>query len=256
MSPGGHGLRMSLRREHGSTGEHRSLEPLDETGGPPDDSVGIDRFAASRRGFLASAGLGFGALMVTGAPPAKAAGVTVVNHAFNGVAAFVLPGNDAYSRRQGVYTDKPGGVEAQAGKVVVETLDRAIPIQLSETALPAPGALGFALILQGLAIQANPLSVVGPFQSAFANLTFLQKRGVLERLDALPGIRGSAVGYAGNAIITLAGLGAFSERGKFDRRTGVLSGRPIGWDRSNYGGRSDGHAEFIGYFQDRTEVQG
>lgn len=248
---------MSNRREFfGAVDPDRLPALLDPGSGPAEESVGLDRFAASRRGFLASAGLGIGALMVTGAPPAQAAGVTVVNHAFNGVAAFVLPGNDAYSRRQGVYTDKPGGVEAQAGKVVVETLDRALPIQLSETALPAPGALGFALILQGLAVQASPLSVFGPFQSAFANLTFLQKRGVLERLDALPGLRGSVVGYAGNAIITLAGLGAFSERAKFDRRTGVLSGRPVGWDRSNYGGRSDGHAEFIGYFQDRTEVQG
>jgi hypothetical protein len=49
-------------------------------------------------------------------------------------------------------------------------------------------------------------------------------------------------------------MGAWSERQTFDPKTRVLTGRPPAWDRSNYGGVSDGWPEFIGYFEGRTEV--
>lgn len=134
--------------------------------------------ATSRRRFLAGAAAGTGALLVTGAAPSSASAAAFLDDTFDGVAAFVVPGNDKYSRHQRVSTSSPGGVD-------------------------------------------------------------------LSR---------SSIEFAANAVITLAALGAYSEVATFDRRTKQLAGRPIGWDLSNYGGVSDGWPEFIGYYQDRTEV--
>lgn len=201
------------------------------------------------------AGFGAGALAVTGAPPASAAAPRFVEDAFAGLAAYVLPGNDAFSKQQKVMFAGPGGVAAGAGLVVRESLDIAIPIQLTKaTALSAPGALGYALILKLVALDVNPLSIIGPFANPFANLTWLQKRDVLERVEKIPGLVGSVIGYSANALSTLAGLGAYSERAVYDRRTGILASRPVSWDYSNYGGRSDGWPEFIGYLDGVTEV--
>lgn len=213
--------------------------------------------ATSRRRFLAGAAAGAGGLAIAGAwPQHAAAGVTSIDHAFAGVAAFVAPGNDAFSRHQGVRTDQPGGVDAQAGRVVIETLDAALPLVLGEAEVRAPGALGVAILLDTLAVQRRALSVIGPFASPFANLKYLEKRWVLEQLDLSPLLNGTPLEYGGNAITTLAAMGAFSERASFDRRAGVLTSRPKAWDRSQYGGVSDGWPEFIGYYQDRTEVTG
>lgn len=211
----------------------------------------------SRRRFLAGAAAGAGGLVVAGSWPAPAAaGVTSIDHAFAGVAAFVAPGNDSFSRQQGVQTTQPGGVDAQAGRVVIETLDAALPLVAGEAEVRAPGALGVAILLDTLAVQRKALSVVGPFASPFANLKYLDKRWVLEQLDLSPLLNGTPLEYGGNAITTLAAMGAFSERASFDRQAQQLRDRPKAWDRSKYGGVSDGWPEFIGYYQDRTEVTG
>jgi hypothetical protein len=206
---------------------------------------------STRRAFLTSAGLGISALTLFGMPQqASAALPRFVEDAFDGLAAFVLPGNDAFSRQQGKTYPGPGAVAAAGGLVVRETLDRAIPLQLGELPIPAPGALGYALIMQSVAVSVAPLAIVGRFAHAFANLSWLQKREVLNRIDGLPGLGGSVIGYSGNALSTLAGLGAYSERAVYDRATKRLSGRPVSWDCSGYGGRSDGWPEFKGYFED------
>lgn len=220
---------------------------------PPDHPPG-GVLRHNRRAFLASAGAGAGALLLTGAPSARGASLAFVDDAFNGLAAFVLPGNDRYSRQQKKTFPGPGAVANLGGLVVRETLDQYVPIQIAEAALPAPGALGYALILQTVTLGVDPLAIIGPFANPFANLSWQRKLEVLQRVEELPGLNGSVIGYSANALTTLAGLGAYSERSAFDRRTEQLTGRPISWDYSNYGGRSDGWPEFIGFLDGVTEV--
>ncbi|MBO9531738.1 MAG: twin-arginine translocation signal domain-containing protein [Solirubrobacteraceae bacterium] len=210
--------------------------------------------AINRRVFLAGASVVGGSLVLTGALPKEAEAAAVVSDAFNGLAAFVAPGNDRFSERQGVSTALPGGVANGAAAIVQDTLDAAIPVVLGESEVKLPGALAYALLLSNYAMQVSPLSLVGPFGNAFANLTWIQKREALIRLDAAPPLDNTQITYAGNALITLAALGSFSEGTAYDWRTKVLSGAPVGWQRSKYQGVSDGHADFIGYYQDRTEV--
>lgn len=210
----------------------------------------------TRRAFLtaASAGLGLLALGSVPTPAAAASRPRFIEDAFAGLAAFILPGNDAFSKQQKKTYPGPGGVAAGGGIVTRESLDIYVPIQVGEKILQAPGALGYAIILQTLALNVDPLSVFGPMQNPFANLTWLKKRAVLERLENLPGLTGSVIGFSANALPTIAGLGCYSERDKFDPRTLELKGRPVSWDYSNYGGRSDGWPEFIGYLDDVKEV--
>lgn len=216
---------------------------------PPPQPGGLNR-----RGFLAGVSIVGGSLVLTGTFPKEAEAADLITDAFNGLAAFVAPGNDKYSVKQGVSTSKPGGVANGAAQVVRDTLDSAIPIVVGEAETKAPGALAYALLLGNYATQVATFSAIGPFSSAFANLTWIQKREALIRLDAAPPLEGTQVTYAGNAMITLAALGSFSEGTAYNRKTKVLSGTPVGWQLSKYQGVSDGHADFIGYYQGRTEV--
>ena len=53
---------------------------------------------------------------------------------------------------------------------------------------------------------------------------------------------------------------AFSEIDVFDPATGRLRARPVGWDHCGYLGDRlepvEGWDDFLGYYQDRTEVEG
>lgn len=226
----------------------RAAHPGDSPATPSPDRT-------TRRRFLTAASAGTAAVVATGAVPERAAAATFVDHSFDGLAAFVVPGNDRYSKQQRLTAPGHGGVDAMAGRVVKETLDAAIPLTVSDHGqLPAPGALGVALLLESLALHVNPIAVFGPFASPFANLTWTQKRAVLQQLDNQPLLNRASIEFAGGAVVTLAALGAYSERAVFDRRSGELRGTPIGWTASNYGGVSDGWDEFIGYHQGRQEV--
>ena len=193
-------------------------------------------------------------MLVAGTAPPSASAAAFLADTYDGLAAFVVPGNDRFSHHQRVSVGRPGGVDAQAGRVVRETLDSAVPLVLAEAELGAPGALGVALLLESFALYRSPLAAVGPFSSPFANLSFVQKRSVLQDLDETPLLKEASIEYAGNALVTLTALGAYSEAHQWDPRTRTLKGRPLGWDWSNYGGVSDGWPEFIGYLGDRTEV--
>lgn len=195
-------------------------------------------------------------MLLAGTAPPTASAAAFLDDTFDGLAAFVVPGNDRFSRHQRVWVDRPGGVDAQAGRVVQETVNSAVPLVLADAELGAPGALGVALLLESLALHRNPLAVIGPFSSPFANLSFTQKRSVLQDLDESPVLKEASIEYAGNAVITLTALGAFSEAHQWDPRTRTLKGEPLGWQWSKYGGVSDGWPEFIGYLGDRTEVTG
>jgi hypothetical protein len=209
---------------------------------------------ATRRRFLTTAAAGTGAMLISGTAPQTASAAAFLEDTFDGLAAFVVPGHDRFSRHQRVWMPRPGGVDAQAGRVVRETVDSAVPLVLLEAEVGAPGALGVALLLESLALYRNPFAAFGPFSSPFANLSFVQKRTALQDLDETPVLKEASIEYAGNALITLAALGAYSEAHQWDPRARKLKGRPLGWEWSNYGGVSDGWPEFIGYLGDRTEV--
>ncbi len=226
------------------------MEPVPPTAPRPGPA------STTRRRFLTTAAAGSGALLVAGTAPSTASAAAFLDDTFDGLAAFVVPGRDRFSRHQRVWVDRPGGVDAQAGRVVRETVDSAVPLVVAEAELGAPGALGVALLLESLALYRNPLAAFGPFASPFANLSFVQKRTVLQDLDESPLLKEASIEFAGNAIITLTALGAYSEAHQWNARTRTLKGQPLGWGWSKYEGVSDGWPEFIGYLGDRTEVMG
>ncbi|MGW7555735.1 hypothetical protein [Streptomyces rimosus] len=141
---------------------------------------------------------------------------------FRGLAAFALPGDDAYSRAQGTPRGRAGGVTAEAGELVVASLDRFVPFP-QEVARPLtmalvtataeagielprhlPSELGrldaaLRLLLRGdekiplslvaavllglLAAQVNPAATGGPFLSPFSRLSYRDKARAFELLE-------------------------------------------------------------------------
>ena len=125
---------------------------------------------------------------------------------YRGLAAWVVPGPDAYSRAQGQTSPTPGGVQAGAGEFLLHGLDRYVPASdellrpighalLTGTAETAPGplppvpleALGalddelqtllasdrtipitllVAMLLNSLAVQVDPGALAGPFPAS------------------------------------------------------------------------------------------
>ncbi|KOG66610.1 hypothetical protein ADK76_01875 [Streptomyces griseoflavus] len=190
-----------------------------------------------RRAFLARTGvLGAGAGLAGGHGRAAAAPVPGVEEliglvrpvlarlaldTFRGLAAFALPGDDAYSRAQGTPRGRAGGVAAGAGELVVASLDRFVPFP-QEVARPLtmalvtataeagielprhlPSELGrldaaLRLLLRGdekiplslvaavllglLAAQVNP-AAAGPFLSPFSRLSYRDKARAFELLE-------------------------------------------------------------------------
>lgn len=221
---------------------------------PPPEPNPLD--ALSRRSFLTGAAIVGGSLVLTGAIPTEAEAADIVLDGFNGLAAFVVPGNDRFSKQQRLTTPRPGGVDNGSARIVRRTLDAAIPVPLGELDVPVPGALAYALLLKAYAINVRALSIVGPFANPFANLTWTEKREALIRLDAAPPLERTQITFAGNALITLAAFGAYTEGTAYHRPAKRLVRQPVGWQLSNYQGVSDGHPDLLGYYQGRTEVTG
>jgi hypothetical protein len=152
----------------------------------------------------------------------------------------------------------------------VATLDDALGA-LIEGGATIPLSLTVALLLNLVATQVNPAAVSGPFLSPFARLSFAEKAKAFELIEGpnadlvaaldvnLPEpLRGSVSGllkFVGGALLEFAGFGAYNEHAVFDRETKTLTARPVGWTLSDYEGVSDGWDEFLGYYQDRTEVE-
>jgi hypothetical protein len=90
---------------------------------------------------------------------------------------------------------------------------------------------------------------VGPFTSPFANLSYAEKVTVFSILES--GGAGADVPPLVNALLVYAGLMTYSEAGVLDPSTGMLVAPPVGWSISSYGGVSDGHADFQGYYRNR-----
>jgi len=137
-----------------------------------------------------------------------------------------------------------------------------------------PLSLPVALLLNYLATLANPLSLRGLFLSPFARLSFADKARALELLEVvhrdvvalidsnLPQPLKSSVSgllaFFGGALYEFGAFGCFGEFDVFDPERRVITGRPVGWRLSGYlpdGQTGDGWDDFIGYFQNRREVE-
>ncbi|NDL55464.1 hypothetical protein [Phytoactinopolyspora mesophila] len=153
----------------------------------------------------------------------------------------------------------------------VNTLDQALMVILrNDQAVPL--SLVVALLLNLLATQVNPLAVTGSLLSPFARLSLDEKCRAFELLEGpnadllavldsnLPEpLTSSLAGllqFLAGALLEFSAFGAHNEFAVFDPGTKELIERPVGWELSGYqpDGVVDGWNEFIGYYEDRTEV--
>ena len=91
--------------------------------------------------------------------------------------------------------------------------------------------------------------VGGPFLSPFSNLSFLNKARVFAALEGNP----ASAPIAG-VLPLIVGFLSYVETAVFNPVTRTISGRPIGWNLSNYPGVADGRNDFKGYFKNRREA--
>jgi hypothetical protein len=194
----------------------------------------------------------------------------VVLDTYNGLAAMLWPGKDAYSVAQGEWNDRPGAIAANAGRHVMVALDGLVPqpytaLRDNHETVPLSGSVASAINTVALAV--NPAAVAGPFPSPFASLAFADKAAVWRTLEedtrqvsdrdpthslgVLQGVFG--------VVPALVQFLAFSEIDVFDPATRTLTRRPVGWDHCGYLGTRlepfEGWDDFLGYYQDRKEVE-
>ncbi len=210
--------------------------------------------ALSRRAFLARTALATAAAALApsllekmglgkmGTAEAAVLPNSVVVDTMNGVLAFVVPGADPYSVQQGVTRSEPGAIEANA------TIPLLYGLNIAGLAPPPFDTLSelIAFLLNNIASSIAP-SVSGPFSSSFANLSFAQKAMVFSVMES--GAAGPGLGPIVNSLLLYSGLMAYSEAGVLDPSTRTLVATPVGWTISSYGGVSDGHKDFQGYYK-------
>jgi hypothetical protein len=211
-----------------------------------------ERSFVSRRDFVARSGLVGLAVMFAPLPhvarrrgwvAGEAADPNIVHESLDGLAAYVVPGNDPYSVAQGVSDSGPGAVAARATDGFIEVVDALAPVT-------APGnSTTVAGVLNALAGQLNPQNSTSRFRSQFAGSSFDRKRAVFARLESDPS---EALRYLAAVAPALIALLTYSEYGVLDRRTHQLRGTPVGWLISDYGGVADGHDEMRGYYRAPT----
>jgi hypothetical protein len=194
-------------------------------------------------GGLAAATTAFLAVGDRWVDAARAADIDLVHDTLNGLVAFVVPGPDDYSLHQGVSTTEPGGIAASCTDALIVTLDGLTPFVPSFSATAAS-------ILNDVAQQVDP-AATGPFQSAFARLSFAEKVYVIAAMDGTDPLKPLA-GF----LPAIIGFLSYSEAGVFDPKTMRLAAQPVGWQLSGYEGVAEGRSEFHGYFQDRRTVEG
>lgn len=237
----------------------------------------------SRRAFLARAGAFAGASVLWQVSPllrlrgwddpAYALETDLVRDSLNGLAAFVWPGNDAYSIAQGEATGRPGAMAAGTTTAFIESLDAFIPapdvpFENHET-LPLSGAV--ANLLNVMAVTVNPAALGGGFPSPFARLSMAEKAEVFRRLEGDTGVpdadlpppftstTGNFQFFAG-AVPPFVALLAFSEHQVFDPDTRTLTAVPVGWAHTRYQGGDrkvpvEGWDELRGYYRGRIAAE-
>jgi hypothetical protein len=213
----------------------------------------------SRRTVLAGAmGLSGLAVLAGIGSPARARADTDpgIHDAFQGLMAFVVPGGDGYSVHQGQTSTTPGGVEAGAAASLEHVYDQAFPFPVFGRLfnINLPGAAGIAALLNLTALAVDPSAGSGPYAAAFANLSYANKAEVFRQLEGPNVADGTPVRFILSTLSGLATSTVYSEAPVFDRTTGQLTGTPVGWQISNYGGVSDGWNEFKGYYRGIDKV--
>jgi hypothetical protein len=175
---------------------------------------------------------------------AYAAGPNVVQQTMDGLVAFVVPGQDRYSRAQGTRSKTAGGIEAGTTSALTRTLDRFLPgpLPLSTTA---------ATILNEFAKQVDPASQRGKFASPFANLSFAKKARVFQTVESLQGASGGPIRFLVGNLPDLVAFLAYSEAGVYEAKRKRLRRRPLGWRLTRYAGVVDGRKELKGYWRGR-----
>lgn len=199
----------------------------------------------------------------------------IVLDTFNGLAAFVWPGDDAYSVVQGEATDHPGAIATNAGHHIREALDSFVPapdvpVENDET-MPISG--GIASMINVVAATVNPIGEPAPFPSLFARLTYGDKVETWRRLEEetraldssqMPEPFTHSAGMLQFVFGVLPGFVqffAFSEIDVWDADSRSLTERPVGWDHAGYlrefGTRPpEGWDDLKGYYGGRWEVRG
>lgn len=227
------------------------------TDGPVTHALAGEPERLSRRALLAHAGLlAFTAALAPLPRMAERAGLldaawaatpdSVIRDTLDGVAAYVVPGNDRFSAAQGVSRPGPGGVAARAGEGLRATLeisgsavpDAVVTILNSFARTIDPGAdnragdLGFGAPLPALAYAAK--------QVLFSRLS----QSVDETLRTL-----------GGSLPAVTAFLAYSEYGVLDAPTNTLTAEPVGWQLTGYDGVADGRNAFRGYFEGRRTTR-
>jgi hypothetical protein len=255
--------------------------------------VGRTKSLISRRQFLARSGTVAGLSVLANVlptflkargwyDPAYAQTPDLVRDTLNGLVAFVLPGDEIYSRAQGEQGGGPGGIEAGATDLLVANLDRYLPTPVLDVAgipLTVPGvetvplSAAVANLLDAVALTVNPLpgnllSSDGLIVSPFARLSMAEKAKVFQELEGLqmpdvflpePFTRVSGnLSFLVGIVPAFAGFLASNEAGVFDPKTRTLTARPVSWQISGYqpNGPVEGWDELKGYYQGRKKVGG
>lgn len=182
-------------------------------------------------------------------PAAFAQGEDVVQDTLSGLIAFVLPGDDDYSRAQGDSTKEPGGLAAGTLPVFIRNLDAFVPVAVpgagTET-LPASG--GVATLLNRYALEVNPAASSGQFASPFARLSNAEKAEVFKRFESDTAWDDTEFKFVSGILFGFVAFLAWSEGGVIDPNTRLPRSTPVGWTLSQYGGPAEGHAELRGYY--------
>ena len=196
-------------------------------------AIAVRRESNTRRSFLRTSLFTTAALSLANWPRAElllsraeAAPLDLVRDTLNGFLALIVPGPDAYSQSQGVTTPEPGGVDANVLNALIATLDLSIPF------LP-PFSAVVAGTLNQLAQVMNP-TATGPFSSSFSNLRYAEKVSVLQIMDSTDQLKS-----LGGVLPALVAYLVYSDAGTFDSKTRTITGRPVGWQISNYTGVAD-----------------
>src|SRR5262249_55538171 len=136
----------------------------------------------SRRVFLRRAGLLAAVVAVErgwGTTASAQLPNQVVDDTLRGLVAFIVPRPDPLSVQQGQSSPEPGGIAAGAAPALKFAFD------FAEVAPPPFTAFSqlVAAVLNQIAQVVNP-NVNGPFASPFANLSFREKGGVFQAMEA------------------------------------------------------------------------
>jgi hypothetical protein len=180
---------------------------------------------------------------------ALAHGEDVVGDTLSGLIAFILPGDDDFSRAQGDSTREPGGLAAGTLPVFIRNLDAFVPVAVpgaGTQTLPASG--GVAMLLNRYAVEVNPAAAGGPFASPFARLSNVEKAEVFKRFESDAALDDTEVKFVSGILFGFVAFLAWSEGGVIDPVTRVPKSMPVGWTLSRYGGPAEGHAELRGYY--------